>query len=47
MVKSALIEIHPLATTAGALALSVTLFALIWFLFDRSLPYQQWQARAT
>ena len=41
------IEIHPLATTAGALALSVTLFALIWFLFDRSLPYQQWQARAT
>jgi len=46
MVKSVVIEIHPLATTVGALTFSVPLFALTWLLFDGSLPYQQWQARS-
>jgi drug/metabolite transporter (DMT)-like permease len=46
MVKSVVIEIHPLATTVGALTFSVPLFALTWLLFDGSLPYQQWQAHS-
>ncbi|MFT6903239.1 MAG: hypothetical protein ACJA2G_002920 [Cognaticolwellia sp.] len=40
MVKSVVIEIHPLATTVGALTFSVPLFALTWFVFDGSLAYQ-------
>ena len=46
MVKSVAIDIHPLATTVGALSFSVPLFALVWFLVDGTLPYQQWQARS-
>ena len=45
MVKSVEIDIHPLATTIGALTFSVPLFALAWF-FDGTLPYQQWQTRS-
>ena len=46
MVKSVAIEIHPLATTVGALTFSVPLFALVWFFVDGTLPYQQWQDRS-
>ena len=46
MVKSVEIDIHPLATTIGALTFSVPLFALAWFFVDGTLPYQQWQVRS-
>ncbi len=46
MVKSVAIDIHPLATTVGALTFSVPLFALVWFFADGTLPYQQWHARS-
>lgn len=46
MVKSVAIDIHPLATTVGALTFSVPLFAIVWFLVDGTLPYQEWYARS-
>lgn len=46
MVKSVAIDIHPLATTVGALTFSVPLFAIVWFLIDGTLPYQEWHARS-
>ncbi|WP_085296996.1 DMT family transporter [Cognaticolwellia mytili] len=46
LVKSVNIEIHPLATTVGALTFSVPLFAIVWFLVDGTLPYQEWHARS-
>jgi drug/metabolite transporter (DMT)-like permease len=46
LVKSVDIEIHPLATTVGALTFSVPLFAMVWFLVDGTLPYQEWHARS-
>lgn len=46
MVKSVAIDIHPLATTIGALTFSVPLFAIVWFLVDGTLPYQEWHARS-
>ena len=46
MVKSVAIDIHPLATTVGALTFSVPLFAIVWFLVDGTLPYQEWHARS-
>ena len=46
LVKSVDIDIHPLATTVGALTFSLPLFAITWFLVDGTLPYQQWQLRS-
>lgn len=46
MVKSIEINIHPVATTVGALTLCVPLFALTWFFVDGTLPIEQWQARS-
>lgn len=46
LVKSVVIEIHPLATTVGALLFSVPLFAVAWLLLDGTIPYQTWQARS-
>ena len=46
MVKSVKIDIHPLATTVGALSFSLPLFVLTWWLTDGTLPYQQWQSRS-
>lgn len=46
MVKSIEINIHPVATTVGALTLCVPLFALTWFLVDGTLPVAEWQARS-
>ena len=46
LVKSVDIDIHPLATTVGALTFSLPLFAITWFLVDGTLPYQEWQLRS-
>jgi drug/metabolite transporter (DMT)-like permease len=46
LVKSVEINIHPLATTVGALIFSVPLFFITWFVVDGSLPSAQWQARS-
>lgn len=46
LVKSVAIDIHPLATTVGALCFSVPLFGIVWLIFDGSLPYQEWQMRS-
>ena len=46
LVKSVKISINPVATTVGSLATSVPMFAITWFLFDGTLPYEQWQARS-
>ncbi len=44
LVKSVEADIHPMATTVGALWVSIPLFALTWALFDGTLPVTQWQA---
>ncbi len=46
LVKSIDIVINPMATTVGALLFSSPLFFIVWYLFDGSLPYHQWQSRA-
>jgi drug/metabolite transporter (DMT)-like permease len=46
LVKSVKISIHPVATTVGSLMVSLPLFALTWFVFDGTLPVEQWQARS-
>lgn len=46
LVKSVDIAIHPLATTVGSLSFSVPVFALIWLIFDGTLPIEQWQTRS-
>ncbi len=46
MVKSVKIIINPIATTQGALLLTLIPFLVVWLLLDGSLPYQTWQPRA-
>lgn len=46
MVKSVIINIHPFATTLGALYLSVPLFFLTWLLFDGQVNIEQWSIRS-
>ena len=46
LVKSIRIVIHPMATTVGALSISLPLFFLSWLLLDGSLPVAQWQMRS-
>ena len=46
MVKSIDINIHPMATTIGALLFATPLFTLTWLLTDGSLPMAQWQHRS-
>lgn len=46
MVKSIDINIHPMATTMGALSFATPLFALTWLVTDGSLPVEQWQLRS-
>jgi len=46
LVKSITIAINPMATTVGALIFSTPLFFIMWFIFDGSVPYQEWQSRA-
>ncbi|MCJ8320146.1 MAG: DMT family transporter [Colwellia sp.] len=46
LVKSVKISINPVATTVGSLVVSLPMFTLTWFIFDGSLPIEQWQARS-
>lgn len=46
LVKSVQVAMHPMATTVGALAVSIPLFTITWLLMDGTIPYQQWQPRA-
>lgn len=46
LVKSVKINIHALATTVGALYLSVPLFFISWVLFDGQLNIEQWSTRS-
>jgi len=46
LVKSVHLEIHPIATTVGALSVCVPLFFITWLLVDGTIPFEQWQARS-
>ncbi len=46
MVKSIEINIHPVATTVGSLIFCVPFFALVWLIFDGTLPVETWQVRS-
>jgi drug/metabolite transporter (DMT)-like permease len=46
MVKSVSLTIHPIATTVGALLVSMPLFILSWYFVDGTFPIDQWQARS-
>jgi drug/metabolite transporter (DMT)-like permease len=46
LVKSVEINIHPFATTLGALYLSVPLFFMSWVLLDGQLNIDQWSIRS-
>jgi drug/metabolite transporter (DMT)-like permease len=46
LVKSVDIQIHPIATTTGALTMTLPAFLLVWFFMDGSFNYQDWEARS-
>ena len=46
LVKSVTINIHPIATTLGALYVSVPLFALTWFILDGNFTTAGWTLRS-
>lgn len=46
MVKSVKIAINPIATTQGALILTLPFFFVAWLMMDGSLPYETWKPRA-
>lgn len=46
LVKSIRLVIHPMATTVGALTISLPLFFLSWLLLDASLPIEDWKMRS-
>lgn len=46
MVKSVQIALHPLATTTGALWMSLPLYLVSWLLLDGTLPTADWSARS-
>lgn len=46
LVKSVSLAIHPMATTVGALSLSLPLFIINWLLLDGSVDTSQWQLRS-
>ncbi|MCK8044427.1 DMT family transporter [Shewanella sp. 1CM18E] len=46
LIKTVKINIHPLASTVGALVVSTPLFALIWLIFDGNLTITSWQDRS-
>ena len=46
LVKSVSLAIHPMATTVGALTLSLPLFIINWLLLDGSIDISQWQVRS-
>jgi drug/metabolite transporter (DMT)-like permease len=46
LIKTVKINIHPIASTVGALIYSTPMFALAWLLFDGTLPIDTWQPRS-
>ncbi|MCI2284285.1 DMT family transporter [Colwellia sp. MSW7] len=46
LVKSISLAIHPMATTVGALSLSLPLFIANWLLLDGSFDTSEWQLRS-
>ncbi|MCU4676090.1 DMT family transporter [Catenovulum sp. 2E275] len=46
MVKTVIISIHPMATTIGALLLSVPLFFVLWLIMGAQIDINQWQAKS-
>ncbi|WP_143872142.1 DMT family transporter [Catenovulum sediminis] len=46
MVKTVEINIHPMATTVGAVTLSLPLYFISWYLMDGQLNYTQWSSRS-
>ncbi|PKH56709.1 EamA family transporter [Shewanella sp. Choline-02u-19] len=46
LIKTVKINIHPIASTVGALIYSTPMFALAWLLFDGTLPIETWQPRS-
>jgi len=46
LVKSVSLAIHPMATTVGALTLSIPLFLINWLILDGSLDTTQWELRS-
>ncbi|BAJ00579.1 DMT family transporter [Shewanella violacea] len=46
LIKTIKINIHPIASTVGALAFSTPMFALAWLIFDGTLPIDTWQERS-
>jgi len=46
LVKSVSLAIHPMATTVGALTLSLPLFIINWLILDGSIDTSQWEFRS-
>ncbi len=46
LVKSIRLAIHPMATTVGALMVSLPLFFISWLILDGELSIEHWQARS-
>lgn len=46
MIKSVEIVIDPMATTVGALLVSIPMFTLAWLIFDGTMPIETWGARS-
>ncbi|QQX79419.1 DMT family transporter [Shewanella sp. KX20019] len=46
LIKTVKINIHPIASTVGALIYSTPMFALAWLLFDGTIPFETWQTRS-
>lgn len=46
LVKSISLAIHPMATTVGALTVSIPLFIVNWLLLDGSIDTSQWELRS-
>ena len=46
LVKSVSLAIHPMATTVGALTVSLPLFIMSWLLLDGSIDISTWESRS-
>lgn len=46
LIKTVKINIHPIASTVGALMFSTPIFALAWLIFDGTLPIETWQEKS-
>jgi drug/metabolite transporter (DMT)-like permease len=46
LVKSVDIQIHPIATTTGALTMTLPAFLVVWYIMDGSFDYNTWGNRS-